>query len=103
FVGFNLVFGANPHFNEVKNGGLLFSADFSTMVGGNNATFFFIAQKATSMAATAVSDLLHSWQTANFTVSNLGQITLISISVVTPAGTGGNGLTAFTGVDSQST
>lgn len=101
FVRFNLDFGDNTHFADVTNAGVIFSSDFSTMVGGNNSSFFFIAQKASSMASVSNSDLVATWSLANFTVSGAGSISVSSTSSVSVSGTGGHGLNAFTGINSN--
>lgn len=97
FVNFNLDFGDNTNFADISNAGVIFSSDFSTMVGGNNLSFFFIAQKASSLPAVSSSDIQSSWSLANFTVNGSGSIVLASTSTVSVAGTGGHGLLAFTG------
>lgn len=102
FVSFNVDFGDNTHFDDISNAGVVFSSDFSTMVGGNNLNFFFIAQKASSMPSVSATDIKTSWNLANFTVSG-GTILFTSTSSVTVGGTGGHGLIAFSGSDSLGT
>lgn len=102
FVSFSLDFGNNTNFADVTNAGVIFSSDFSTMVGGNNSSFFFIAQKASSQPTVAISDITGNWSLANFTVNGSGAVNVSSTSTVSVTGTGGNNLTAFTGTNSIS-
>lgn len=97
FVSLKIDFGNNTYFSDVPNAGVMFSNDLSTMVGGDNSSFFFIAQKATSIPSVSISELVNSWGLVNFTVDGGGTIDIVSTSTVTVGGTGGNGLTAFKG------
>lgn len=100
FVDMNMDFGNNTHFGDVVNAGVVFSSDLSTMVGGDDDTFFFIAQKASSQPASSIANVKASWSIFNFTVSAGGTIYADSTSSVSVSGTGGNGYTAFTGNNS---
>lgn len=100
YVSFKLDFGNNANIADIPNAGIIFSKDFSTMIGGDNSTFFFIAQKASSLPGSLVSDLLTSWKYVNFSVTNGPVFTLINTGSFSVSGTGGNGLTAFTGSNS---
>lgn len=103
FVGFNINFGNTTYLQNISNAAVMFSNDFTTMVGGDNSTFFFIAQKASSMPNATSTDTQSSWGLANFTVSNSGNIAVSSTSTVNVSGTGGNGLVAFKGTSSDGT
>lgn len=100
FVRFDLDFGNNTYFNDINNAGVIFSSDFTTMVGGDDSSFFFIAQKASSQPDISLSALMGSWKSICFRVNtSTGDIILTSASTITVGGTGGNGFTAFTGVN----
>jgi hypothetical protein len=47
----------NADIADLTNVGILFSSDFSTFVGGDNATFFMIAQKASASPTYAASNI----------------------------------------------
>ncbi len=102
FVRFSLDFGNNTYFADIVNAGVIFSRDASTMVGGNNASFFFIAQKAASLPSASLTDLSSTWSLANFLVNTSGVISVTSTSSVGIAGVGGHGLTSFKGTNSVS-
>lgn len=101
FVDFSVDFGDNTYFPDIDDASVIFSSDFSTLVGGNDSTFFLIAQKASSAGNLSLSDITASWSFAHFTVSGLGNIEIQSTSSVTASGTGGNGYTAFKGTNSE--
>lgn len=101
-VNFNLDFGNNTYFSDIANAGVIFTNDFNTMVGGDNASFFFIAQKGSAHASSTMSDLIGSYGIANFTVDGAGSVAVTSTSSVAVGGTGGNALTAFYGTNSLS-
>lgn len=103
FVGFDVDFGNNDYFGDITYGGVLFSTDFTTMVGGNNATFFFIAQKADSQPSVTESSISGDWSAVTFSVSSsTGAITLGWTADITVGGIGGHGFTGFTGINSYS-
>lgn len=102
FVAFDLDFGNNAYFGDITNAGVIFSADFTTMAGGNNATFFFIAQKTDAQPDVSLDSLSGKWNVINFTVSSRGIINKTSTSSVTVGGTGGHGFTGFIGTNSRS-
>lgn len=97
YIGFKIDFGNNTYLADVPNALVLFSRDFSTMIGGDNATFFFIAQKASSLPPASISDLTTTWKYINFSISLGPVITLGNTGVVTVGGIGGHGLSAFNG------
>lgn len=101
FVNFNIDFSNNPYLSSISNAGVIFTNDFNTMVGGDNASFFFIAQKASSLPTVSAGDLLGTFKLVNFSISGAGSIAIDSTSTVKVEGTGGSGYTAFTGQDSQ--
>jgi hypothetical protein len=100
FISFKINFGDNTYVSDIPTAGMIFSSDLTTIVGGDNLSFFFIAQKTSSQPAVSTSDLEATWKLANFTVSSSGGITVTSTSTVTVGGTGGNGYTAYTGTHS---
>ena len=103
FVAFDLNFGNNAYFGDIYNAGVIFSSDFSTMAGGDDENFFFIAQKVDSQPNVSTSAITGNWNIVNFTVSNSsGNIYVDSTSSVSVGGTGGNSFTAFTGTNSDS-
>ena len=103
FVAFDIDFGNNDYFGDVTDAGVLFSADFSTMVGGNDSSFFFIAQKISSQPDVSTSTFDGAWNVVNFTVDNSsGYVLIDSTSTVSVGGVGGNGFTGFTGTNSLS-
>lgn len=102
FVAFDIDFGNNDYFSDIEDAGVFFSADFSTMVGGNNSTFFFIAQKVTSQPDVSSSAIEGDWAVITFSVGSTGSITANSTASVSIGGTGGNGFTGFTGTNSSS-
>jgi hypothetical protein len=102
FVGFDLDFGNNDYFPDIQNAGVFFSADFSTMVGGNNSTFFFIAQKVTLQPDVTSNAINGDLSVINFTVSSSGAVIIDSTASVSVGGTGGNGFTGFTVTNSSS-
>jgi hypothetical protein len=101
FIAFSVDFGNNTYVSDIVDAGVIFSSDFTTMVGGNNSTFFFIAQKASSMASVSSADIQTTWLLANFAVDSTGLASVSSTASVTPSGTGGRGLLAFTGQNSS--
>ncbi|GEM_PF-6858187 len=101
FVRFDLDFGNNAYFGDISNAGVIFSSDFSTMVGGNERTFFFIAQKIGSQPDVSLSAIMGNWKSICFRVDpRSGAVTIASTSTVNVSGVGGNGFTAFTGLNS---
>lgn len=102
FIGFDLDFGNNEFFGDITNAGVVFSSDFTTMAGGNNESFFFIAQKVSSQPDVSESAILGDFNIFNFTVSSSGEVTDEGTSTVTVGGTGPNGFTAFIGTNSDS-
>jgi len=94
-MNFSIDFTDNTNVSDVTNAAMVFSNDFTTMVGGGS-DFFFIAQKASAHTTAAVADLQGSWGIVNFSSSS-GSITLDSYSSVSVSGSGGNALAAFTG------
>jgi len=101
FVNFNIDFSNNTYLSDISNAGVIFTNDFNTMVGGDNASFFFIAQKASSLPTVTAADLLGTFKLVNFSIDGTGSIAIDSTSTVVVQGTGGSGYTAFKGQDSQ--
>ena len=96
-VGFNINFGNNVNVSDVLNAAAVFTRDFSTMVGGDNSTFFFIAEKASSMASVTAADLLGAWFMIDFKVAGHGLLDIGIPSKMAVGGTGGAGFTVFRG------
>lgn len=90
-VGFNLNFGNNANFTDVLNASALFTRDFSTMVGGDNSTFFFIAEKANSIGTVSPADFLGAWYMIDFSVGGHGVLNIGVPSKMAVGGTGGSG------------
>lgn len=99
YVGFNINFGNNANITDVFSAAAVFTRDFTTLVGGDDSTFFFIAQKASSLPTVTESDLLGRWYMIDFGVTGFGNIQLGSLSRLTAGGTGGAGHTIFTGIN----
>jgi hypothetical protein len=98
YVGLNIDFGNNTGIlTDVINAAAVFSSDFSTFVGGDNSTFFFIAQKATSLPAVTVADFNKAWAVIDFSVSGFGQLTLREFSKIAFSGIGSLGYNVFKG------
>ncbi len=98
-IGFNINFGNNANLSDVVSAAAVFTRDFSTFVGGDNATFFFIAQKASSLGAVTGADLLGAWFMIDFQVAGYGALILGSPSKMAVGGSGGRGYTVFRGTD----
>ncbi len=103
FVNFSIDFSDNTHLDDISNAAVIFTTDFNTMVGGDDTTFFFIAQKASSLPASTIADLFGTTNLVNFYIDNSGTIAIDSTSSVVVGGSGGTvGMTAFTGQNSIS-
>lgn len=99
-VGFNINFGDNTNFtSDVLNAAAVFTRDFSTFIGGDNSSFFFIAQKASSLPTVSAGDLLDSWLMLDFGVSGHGVLSIGSPSRLVAGGIGGAGYTIFKGAN----
>lgn len=98
-VGFNINFGDNTHFSDLVSAAAIFTRDFSTFVGGDNSSFFFIAQKASSMPAVTSGDLLGEWIMMDFGVNGHGVLDIGAPSRLAAGGIGGAGHTVFKGAN----
>lgn len=68
----------------ISNAGVVFSSDFTTMAGGNNADFFFLAQKGSAQGTNfAVNDLVSTWKMYWFDVNANGDVSDLSGGVST--------------------
>lgn len=98
FVSFSINFGNNDYFADIIDAGVVFSSDFTTMAGGDNEHFIFIAQKVESQPDVSEDAIEGDWSLLYFTVSG-SLINSLGTGSVSVGGTGGNGFTAFTGED----
>ncbi len=94
-MSFSVDFTDNSNINDVNAATMVFSTDFTTMVGGAS-DFFFVAQKASAHSTASIDDLDGAWGLVNFTAAS-GEMTIDSFAQVVATGTGGNDLQAFTG------
>lgn len=98
YVGFNIDFGNNANFtSDVMSAAAIFTRDFSTFVGGDNSSFFFIAQKASSLPVVTSGDLFGEWIMLDFGVTGHGTLDIGSPSRLAAGGIGGTGYTIFKG------
>lgn len=89
---FDLNFGVNLYLPNIASAGFVTADDFRTIAGGNAGSFFFIAQKATSIPRAANQDLALPFTLVDFGVNASGALNfreLWSFSSIGGAGGGG--------------
>jgi len=103
---FEIDFGKTDAFGELiaapvtgAAGGVIFTSDLSTMAGGDNESFIFIAQKIDSLDNLSTGDVDGNWDTFNFTVSG-GTVSTHSTSTV-EIGSFSDNLAELTGENSE--
>jgi hypothetical protein len=100
YIKLNLTFGNTAHIgSKIANAGGIFSYDFNTLVGGDNSTYVFIAQTASTHTLISTPDLKYAWSLAKFSINASGDISLGEKTSLTVSGTGGTGYTAFSGTN----
>ncbi len=93
---FDLNFGANTYLRNIASAGIVVADDFRTIAGGNNGSFFFIAQKATSIPRAASTDLAQPFTLIEFGVNASGTLNFRDLwSFSSINGGGGTGYEPF--------
>lgn len=99
FMSFDLTFDSDL-LTDISNAGVIFTDDFTTMVGGDDSSFIFIAQRATSQPDASISDLDGTWLAARFNVSSSTPVLASFLAVGFETDSDGV-YNHFDGVDSQ--
>lgn len=81
---------------DINNAGVIFSNDFTTMAGGDNASFFFLAQKASSQGTFTLANMDGTANLYWFDVDNSGNITTVTSNSASVTTTSGSWTTADT-------
>lgn len=93
---FDLNFGANAYLRNIASAGIVAADDFRTIAGGDDGSFFFIAQKATSLPRASTTDLAQPFTLIEFGVNASGSLNFRDLwSFSSLAGSGGTGYESF--------
>lgn len=93
FVKFSVNVGGvctGAGFSDISNAGVVFSNDFVTMAGGDNSSFFFMAQKATAQGTFSLTDVDGTSSLYWFTVDGSGNPSAVSGNAASVTTTNGS-------------
>lgn len=77
--------------SDITEAGILYSNDFSTFVGGDNGTFFFMAQKATATPTYSLADVTGNYPLLWFGVNTGTGAISTNVTQMSPKVSVGNG------------
>lgn len=94
-ANFNLSFSNHTYLSDVTSAAFVASDDFRTIVGGDNQSFFFIAQKASSLGSVTTAQMEQRFSLVEFHISGFGSLTFADLWTFSSSGVGGNGYSAY--------